>query len=161
MSGRCQDSWTRSSGGQSRSWEPVAFRAWPGAVEDPPASRPSERARGPAMRKVRIEVGCRRLTAGEAELLGHGSTVRLTQRADAPVNVYVDDCLAARGQLLLVDGRLAVRITELVSHNDATNRNSPGPDAGDRGFGRRLRGHGPDDLHSRVPERQPRHAHLG
>ena len=64
---------------------------------------------------VRIELGRRSLTLDEVEQLGHGSVVRLQERQGDPVNVYADELLIARGQLLLQDGRLNVRITELVS----------------------------------------------
>lgn len=78
-------------------------------------------------RTVRIELGRLSLTRDEAEQVSRGSVVQLAERQGDPVNVYTDELLIARGQLLLQDGRLSVRITELVSSSYLR-----GPSAGTR-----------------------------
>jgi len=61
---------------------------------------------------VRIELGSTSLDADEAARLAGGSVVRLDEETHDPVSVYADGCLVARGEILVMDGRLCVRITE-------------------------------------------------
>jgi flagellar motor switch/type III secretory pathway protein FliN len=79
-------------------------------IPDPTESRQT--------RTVRLEIGRRSLPRMEAQGLGSGSVVRLAEHSGDPVQVYVDQQLIARGQLLLQEGRLSVRITELVHSNN-------------------------------------------
>src|SRR5262245_2138146 len=64
---------------------------------------------------VRIELGRARMTVEEVLRLANGSVVELDRLVGEPVDVYVNDRLAARGDLIVVDERLAVRVTEVVS----------------------------------------------
>ena len=66
-------------------------------------------------RAVRLELGRRSYAPGEFPPLGRGAVVRLQERVEDPVNVYADGCLLARGQLTLRDGRVGVRITEVLA----------------------------------------------
>jgi flagellar biogenesis protein FliO len=67
-----------------------------------------------ATHRVRLELGRRQLSLDQIAGLGPGSVVRLQERVEDAVNVYVDETLSARGQLVLRDGRFGVRITERV-----------------------------------------------
>jgi flagellar motor switch protein FliN/FliY len=90
-----------------------------------PAAEPSRRAeaRGPSATveilkdvalNVRIELGRTRMSVEDLLRLSAGSVVELDRLAGEAVDVYVNEKLAARGELLVVDDRLAVRITDLV-----------------------------------------------
>jgi flagellar motor switch protein FliN/FliY len=46
-----------------------------------------------------------------------GQLVPLDEPADAPVEVYVDGQLVARGELLALDGKFCVRVTEIISQH--------------------------------------------
>lgn len=63
---------------------------------------------------VRIELGSTSLDADKATRLAGGSVVQLDELAHDPVSVYADGSLVARGEILVLDGRLCVRITELA-----------------------------------------------
>ena len=63
---------------------------------------------------VRIELGRTALRPSEADTLHSGSVVRLGELQADPVSVYADDHLVARGEVLVLAGRLCVRITDLV-----------------------------------------------
>jgi flagellar motor switch protein FliN/FliY len=64
---------------------------------------------------VRLELGRRLIPAAEAWRLDVGGVVELDRQADDRVDVYADGRLVARGQPVVVGGKLAVRIEEIVS----------------------------------------------
>jgi len=65
--------------------------------------------------KVRVELGRARIPLGDAIELAPGSVVELDQLADAPVDVYVNDLLLARGEILVVNDCFCVRIHEVLA----------------------------------------------
>jgi flagellar motor switch protein FliN/FliY len=62
-----------------------------------------------------IVLGRTRLARDEARQLDADSMVELDQQAEEPVDIVVDGRLFARGQLIVVDGKLCVRVCELVA----------------------------------------------
>ena len=65
--------------------------------------------------KVKVELGRTRMPLRKALSLASGSVVEFGKRAGDPVEVLVRNVPIARGQLLVVDGRFCVRITEILS----------------------------------------------
>jgi flagellar motor switch protein FliN len=63
---------------------------------------------------VRIELGHAKLTIQEVLKLGSGSVVPLDSQIGDPINVFVNDRLLARGEVLVVNDNFAIRITEVV-----------------------------------------------
>ena len=63
---------------------------------------------------VRIELGRTTLTLEEAKQLAPKAIVQLQELDRDPVNVYANDRLAARGEVVVMQGRFCVRITEVV-----------------------------------------------
>ncbi len=63
---------------------------------------------------IRIEFGRTRLSAAQVASLDFGSVIQLDERVDEPVQVFVGGKLFARGQAVEVDGRLGVRICEII-----------------------------------------------
>jgi flagellar motor switch protein FliN len=61
---------------------------------------------------ARIELGRTRLRRDEAHRLRRGSVIALDPSVAEPVDVYVADRRVARGELLTVGGKYAVRVTE-------------------------------------------------
>ena len=64
--------------------------------------------------QVSVELGRVRLKVRELLRLGEGSVVELDRAAGAPVDVLVNGSLIARGEVVVVDDELGVRITELL-----------------------------------------------
>lgn len=64
---------------------------------------------------LRVELGGTRLPVRDILKLGPGSVVTLDSLTGEPVNVYVNDRLVARGEVLVVDDSFAVRVTEVLS----------------------------------------------
>ena len=63
---------------------------------------------------LRIELGRTRMRLEDVLQLRAGSVVTLDNAASDPVDVYVNNRLIARGEILVMNDRFCVRITELV-----------------------------------------------
>jgi flagellar motor switch protein FliN/FliY len=64
--------------------------------------------------QVRVELGNSKLNVKDVLKLGPGSIVGLDSLVGDPVNVFVNDRLVARGEVLVVHDNFAIRITEVV-----------------------------------------------
>jgi flagellar motor switch protein FliN len=65
--------------------------------------------------KVTVELGKTRLQLRQVLELQQGSVVELDRLAGDPVDVYINERLFARGEVIVVDDKFGVRITELIS----------------------------------------------
>jgi flagellar motor switch protein FliN len=63
---------------------------------------------------VTVEVGRVRMPLRDLMRLVEGSVVELSRLATAPVDVLVNGSVIARGDVVVVDDELGVRITELL-----------------------------------------------
>ncbi len=50
--------------------------------------------------------------------LGDGAVIELDRKVGEPIDLYVNDQLIARGELVMVDGSLGVTMTEIVKRNE-------------------------------------------
>ncbi len=64
---------------------------------------------------ISVRFGRRQMTLDEILKLGHGACVELDRRIDEPVELIVNKRLLATGEVVVVDGKYAIRITEIVS----------------------------------------------
>lgn len=64
---------------------------------------------------VAVELGACQMPMREVLQLAPGSVVQLDKGADAPVELLVNRKLVARGEVVVVDDRFGIKITELVS----------------------------------------------
>jgi len=65
--------------------------------------------------RVTVELGRTLMQLRQVLDLQQGSVVELERLAGDPVDVFVNDRLMARGEVVVVDDKFGVRITELVS----------------------------------------------
>ncbi|NOH01723.1 MAG: flagellar motor switch protein FliN [Chloroflexi bacterium] len=65
--------------------------------------------------RVTVELGRTRMQLAQILELQHGSVVELDRLAGDPVDVFVNDCMVAHGEVVVVDDKFGVRITEMVS----------------------------------------------
>lgn len=65
--------------------------------------------------KVRIELGRGRMPLRDILRLTQGSVVELEKLAGDPLDIYVNDRLVARGEVLVLDDNFCVRVTEILS----------------------------------------------
>jgi flagellar motor switch protein FliN/FliY len=64
---------------------------------------------------VKIELGRAKLRLEDVLRLAPGAIVELDRLAGDPVDVFVNDRLVARGDVVVVDEKFAVRLTEVVT----------------------------------------------
>ncbi|WP_114393247.1 flagellar motor switch protein FliN [Oleisolibacter albus] len=80
--------------------------------------------------QVSVRLGRRRLRISQLLRLGPGEIVDLERAVGEPVDVFVNDRMVARGELVVVDGRLGLTIVELLPQ--ATRGREPlGPGPGE------------------------------
>ncbi len=67
--------------------------------------------------RVTVQIGRTRLTLAELVDLGPGSIVPLDREAHEPADILVNGRLVARGEVVTIDERYGVRITEVLSQD--------------------------------------------
>jgi flagellar motor switch protein FliN len=70
--------------------------------------------------KISVELGRTRMSLRQTLELVQGSVIELDRLAGDPVDVFVNDRLLARGEVVVVDDKFAVRITELIDPQNNT-----------------------------------------
>lgn len=98
-------------------------------VEFPQATRSRSAAAMPLERfaevsiEISVEIGRVTMPIGEMLKLGEGAVVELNRAVSEPVDVMAQGVRIASGEVVVIDDRFAVRITEIVSADDG--RDSP------------------------------------
>jgi len=64
--------------------------------------------------QVKVELGRSRMLVQDILKLSAGSVVELDRLTADPLDIYVNDRLVARGEVLVLDENFAIRITEVV-----------------------------------------------
>ncbi len=65
-----------------------------------------------------VSFGTTHLNLQEVLKLASGSIVELNRSVAEPVDVLVNNCVIARGEVVVVDGNYGIRVTEIVSRQD-------------------------------------------
>ena len=65
--------------------------------------------------QITVELGRTKMLINELLQLGQGSIVELNKLAGEPMEVYVNDKLVARGEVVVVNEKFAIRLTDIVS----------------------------------------------
>jgi len=63
-----------------------------------------------------LEVGRAKMSVGELLRLNQGAVVELDRKAGDPLDVLVNGALVARGEIVVVNDKFGIRLTEVVSH---------------------------------------------
>ncbi len=71
---------------------------------------------------VTVELGRAKMMISELLQLGQGSVVELTKFAGEPMEVFVNNRLIARDEVVVVNEKFGVRLTNVVSHAERLNR---------------------------------------
>ena len=64
--------------------------------------------------ELAVELGRVKLPLRDLLSLSPGAVLELDRSADAPVDVLVNGCLVARGEVVVIDGAFGVRVTAVV-----------------------------------------------
>ena len=68
--------------------------------------------------QIKVEVGRTRMMIQELLQLGKGSVVELNKLLGEPFEVLVNEKLVARGEVVVVNDRFGIRLTDIVSPNE-------------------------------------------
>ncbi|MDL1974865.1 MAG: flagellar motor switch protein FliN [Deltaproteobacteria bacterium] len=64
---------------------------------------------------ISVELGRTRMVVNDLLQLGPGSIVELNKSAGEPMEILINNKLVARGEVIVVNEKLAVRLTDIVS----------------------------------------------
>jgi flagellar motor switch protein FliN/FliY len=90
-----------------------------------PATAPSKAGGGPPVQsldfildiplKVSVELGRSRMAIREVLQLAQGSVIELSKFAGEPLEVLINDKLIARGEVVVVNEKFGIRLTDIIS----------------------------------------------
>jgi flagellar motor switch protein FliN/FliY len=69
-----------------------------------------------------VELGRSKMLIGELIQLGQGSVIELTKVAGEPMDVFVNQRLIARGEVVVVNEKFGVRLTDIISPAERINK---------------------------------------
>jgi flagellar motor switch protein FliN/FliY len=69
-----------------------------------------------------VELGRNRMLISELLQLGQGSVIELTKLAGEPMDVFINQKLIARGEVVVVNEKFGVRLTDIVSPVERVNK---------------------------------------
>jgi flagellar motor switch protein FliN len=69
--------------------------------------------------KVSAVLGAADISVAELFALKEGSSIKLDVLANAPISVFLDNKLIAKGDLVVVDENFGIQITEILPENDS------------------------------------------
>ncbi|MCX7856696.1 MAG: flagellar motor switch protein FliN [Deltaproteobacteria bacterium] len=72
--------------------------------------------------EISVEIGKSRMTIGELLSLNKGSIVELDKLAEDPVDIYVNDRLLGKGEIVVSNERLGVRVLEIVTPKERVQK---------------------------------------
>jgi flagellar motor switch protein FliN/FliY len=64
-------------------------------------------------------LGKAQISVAELLRLGQGTVLELDRRVGEAIDIYVNNRLVARGEVVIVDERLGVTMTEIIKDGDA------------------------------------------
>jgi flagellar motor switch protein FliN/FliY len=65
--------------------------------------------------QITVELGRTRMLINDLLQLGQGSVVELTKLAQEPMDIHVNGKLFARGEVVVVNEKFGVRLTDIIS----------------------------------------------
>ena len=71
---------------------------------------------------ISVEIGRTKMSIGDLLALSKGAIVELNRLAGEPVDVYVNDKLLGKGEIVVVNERLGVRVTEIVTPKEMVQK---------------------------------------
>jgi len=71
---------------------------------------------------VTVELGRSKMLIGKLLQLGQGSVIELTKLAGEPMDIFVNNKLIAKGEVIVVNEKFGVRLTDVVSTTERINK---------------------------------------
>ena len=72
--------------------------------------------------QIAVELGRTRMTIRNLLLLAHGSVVELDAMAGEPLNVFVNGTLIAQGEVVVVNDKFGIRLTDIITPSERARR---------------------------------------
>ncbi len=72
-----------------------------------------------------VELGRCSMRLHEILKIGAGSLIKLDRAAGAPVDLLINDTVVGRGEIVALDDRYGICVTELVAHAEARPDGAP------------------------------------
>jgi flagellar motor switch protein FliN/FliY len=69
-----------------------------------------------------VELGRNRMLISELLQLGQGSVIELTKLAGEPMDVFINQKLIARGEVVVINEKFGIRLTDIVSPVERVNK---------------------------------------
>ncbi len=110
--------------GAGQNQEPQQGKAKSGAANEPSPKAPEEVPKAKANHfefildiplEVSVELGRTRMIINDLLQLGQGSVIELTKLAGEPMEILVNQKLIARGEVVVVNEKFGVRLTDIIS----------------------------------------------
>jgi flagellar motor switch protein FliN/FliY len=134
------DDWASALAEQTAAQSPAGARpAEPAAAPNAPSATPATHVFQPLVDsaiegnsdidmimdipvQLSVELGRTRLTIKNILQLGQGSVVELDGLAGEPMDIYVNGYLIAQGEVVVVDEKYGIRVTDIITPSDRINR---------------------------------------
>lgn len=68
--------------------------------------------------RVMIELGRTKMPLGDLMSVQNGGVIELDVEAGEPLNLMVNGCLIAQGEVVIVDDRYGIRLTDIISPSE-------------------------------------------
>jgi len=68
--------------------------------------------------RVMIELGRTKMPLGDLMSVQNGGVIELDVEAGEPLNLLVNGCLIAQGEVVIVDDRYGIRLTDIISPSE-------------------------------------------
>ncbi|MBU3948912.1 MAG: flagellar motor switch protein FliN [Proteobacteria bacterium] len=65
--------------------------------------------------EMRVELGQTKMLIKDLLQLGQGSVVELNKQIGDPIDIYISDKLIARGEVVVVEDKFGIRLTNIIS----------------------------------------------
>jgi flagellar motor switch protein FliN len=72
--------------------------------------------------EISVEIGRTKMAIGELLSLSKGSIIELNKIAGESVEIYVNERLLGKGEIVVVNERLGVRVTEIVTPKERVQK---------------------------------------
>ncbi len=72
--------------------------------------------------EITVELGRTRILIQDLLKLGHGSVIELDKIAGEPMEILVNNKLIAKGEVVVVNEKLGVRLTEIISPEERVQK---------------------------------------
>ena len=74
--------------------------------------------------KVMVELGRTKMSIGDLLALHKGSVIELNVHAGDPLDLVVNGCLIAQGEVVIVNERYGIRLTDIISPSERLRKTS-------------------------------------